>query len=132
MRFTASAPDAVVFVAESQRALWGEWDYGNFHTLRGFPQPKECPSDKPVASRAALGISEAAMVITMSGTYCWRKQQRWGIQALKALLAVGADAWLLLLGAPSEFGGRGDEEYVITSFVTSSRLNGTGVRSYSL
>jgi hypothetical protein len=111
MRFTASAPDAVVFVADAQRDLWGEWDYGNFHTVPGFPTPKECPIDKPVYSRAALGISESAFVMSMTGTFCWRKQQLWGIEGLKVLLANNVDAYLLLLGSPSEAGGRGDDEY---------------------
>ena len=46
---TAAGADAIVFVAETQRALWSECDTGNFHTLHGRPGKTELAQNENVA-----------------------------------------------------------------------------------
>ena len=100
--------DAVVFVSERQRSLWIDSDLGNMHTLPGYPLLTNVST---AITRSALGISTDAFVISATGTYCQHKRQQWMLEALKALLQRRTNAWLLRIGKPSKYGGRGDPEY---------------------
>ena len=100
--------DAVVFVSERQRSLWVDSDLGNMHTLPGYPLLRNISTG---VTRSSLGIPVDAFVVSAVGTYCKHKRQQWMLDALEALLRRGIDAWLLLIGKPSEYGGRGEPEY---------------------
>lgn len=91
--------DAVIFVSEVQRSLWSEHDFGNFHTIPGMADLRWTPG---TISRERIGVPHSAFVMSMVGTVCRRKQQLWGIKALKSLLAAGADAYLLIIGIGNE------------------------------
>ena len=65
------------------------------------------------AVREQLSIPSDAFVLTTIGTICRRKRQKWALYALRYLVQKKIDAYYVLVGAPSDKGGKGDPEYVV-------------------
>jgi glycosyltransferase involved in cell wall biosynthesis len=121
-RNTLQKADKVVFVADKVRSIWGDYDTGHFETFRGFVSVKD------VEARAAAGLeneprlalldsisaSEDTFIITTVGTICKRKNQFTLAKALENVgesIFQGIDYKLVVIGAPSNSGGRGDSTY---------------------
>jgi len=131
---TLQKVDRVVFVADKVRAIWSKFDTGHFETFRGFVSLAEVNkrayngidhSHKKKLLRS-IGATKETFIITTLGTICKRKGQYLLAQALKNVGSsiFGAHKFLLLVvGAPSEEGGRGDSEYFkeFSTFVSGSR-----------
>ena len=110
LRRTLLSADAVVFVARAQRAIWQQHDHGHFHVIPGHVEHAlgaSAHDEQP--TRASLGIAPTAFLLSTVGTLCVRKRQALALDALERLVRTGVDAHLLLVGAPSEHGGRGGE-----------------------
>lgn len=112
LRRTLLSPDAVVFASEAQRAIWLQHDHAHFHVIPGHAE--HAAADVGL-TRAELGISATSFLLSTVGTVCERKRQGLAMDALEHIVRNGADAHLMLVGAPSKYGGRGGEsDYMAT------------------
>lgn len=94
--------DVLVFVAESQKALWQDFTSDDTFTIHGYADnfpPQDHASCRKKFSRQGLDISKHALILTIVGTVCPRKRQDWAIHALLALNEAGVEAVLLIVGA---------------------------------
>jgi len=122
-RNTLQKVDKVVFVADKVRSLWGNYDTGHFETFRGFVNIADVEArarkglvndDQKKILLASIGAKKGSFIITAVGTICKRKNQ---LQLAKALQAIGPRVFgdrpyrLVVIGAPSVSGGRGDNAY---------------------
>lgn len=109
LRRTLLSADAVVFASEAQRSIWQQHDHAHLHVIAGHADHAVSNHSGASPTRAELGVSPSAFLLSVVGTICVRKRQGLALDALEQLVLAGADAHLLLVGAPSEFGGRGSE-----------------------
>ena len=110
LRRTLLSADAVVFVSRAQRAIWQRHDHAHFHVIPGHVEHAQSTTvQDDLPTRASLGIAPTAFLLSVVGTLCVRKRQALALDALERLVRTGVDAHLLLVGAPSEHGGRGGE-----------------------
>lgn len=135
LRLTLQQPDTVTFVADKTRAIWSKFDHGHFETFRGFVLLDEVkkraekglnPNTRP-ALLSAIGAKEGVFFLTVVGTVCERKGQLLLVQALEDVgMKIFADSGfvLLIIGAPSAVGGRGDSAYYnhVVSYVKGSKI----------
>ena len=136
---TLQNADSVIFVADKVRATWSEHDNGHFQTFRGFVVETDVLGRAAeglggaAALRRKLDISESAVVLSAVGTICDRKRQQLLLEALDwggERLFAGRDFAVLLIGAPSENGGKADninyfermQAYVKNSRVLAKRV----------
>eukprot|EP00968_Pinguiococcus_pyrenoidosus_P007413 scaffold492_cov257-Pinguiococcus_pyrenoidosus.AAC.44 len=124
LRQLTTGVDSIIFVADAVRALWSHADFGNFHTFRGFIDRKQTEERAMIVHNEAAkqelrytvtGGEPEKFILTTTGTICTRKQQGLLVRALEQVgdEIFGKDGFvLLLIGAPSEAGGKGEMRYV--------------------
>lgn len=105
LRRTLLNADAVVFLADAQRAIWQLHDHVHFHVIP--PHAEHVALAEPGLAnptRASLGLANSSFVISVFGPLCEHKRQHLALDALEGLLrrSRGAhrddDVHLLVIG----------------------------------
>lgn len=125
LRRTLLNADAVIYLSDAQRAIWQLHDHVHFHVipphaehtraqLAGSHSNRNGSASSAVPlrihTRASLGISNSTFVISVFGPFCEHKRQHLVMDVVELLIARGdKNVHLLLVGMPSELGGRKTE-----------------------